>query len=164
MHKRAKEFGGQLRSARERAGLGVRELARRVGMDPTYLSKVERGENPPPSAEIIEALAVELNHPPDALLDLGGKVPTDLQEIAEKLPTATANLVRWSMKPQNENALAAVIATIGKFEQLMSKSVVDSAKLEMCVKKLIAAEAREPMIELHARVRALCLGLKPELK
>lgn len=37
------DLGAQLRAARERAGLSVRELARRIGVSASLLSQVERG-------------------------------------------------------------------------------------------------------------------------
>lgn len=38
-----------LRKGREEAGLSIRALARRVGTDPTYLSRLERKLAPPPA-------------------------------------------------------------------------------------------------------------------
>jgi len=45
----SRRFGSLLRKAREDAGLTLRELARRAGIDPTHLSRLERGlVGPPP--------------------------------------------------------------------------------------------------------------------
>lgn len=54
------KFGRKLQELRQRRGYTVRQLARAVNMDPTYLSKLERGLLPPPSAALLSALAVEL--------------------------------------------------------------------------------------------------------
>ena len=59
----------------------VRQVAARVGVEPSYLSKVERGREAPPSEPKIRALARELNEDPDDLLAMAGKVAGDLQEV-----------------------------------------------------------------------------------
>ena len=85
-----KPFGQYLRSLREglKAGnpaFSVRGVAQRVGLEPSYLSKIERGEQAPPSEPKIRALAEELGEDPDVLLALAGKVSTDLQEIINEI-------------------------------------------------------------------------------
>jgi transcriptional regulator with XRE-family HTH domain len=52
----------------------VRRVAARVGIEPTYLSKIERGTEPPPSEEKTVAIARDLAEDPDVLLGLAGKV------------------------------------------------------------------------------------------
>jgi transcriptional regulator with XRE-family HTH domain len=42
------EFGTLIRDARERAGISQRGLAIAIGVDPSYVSKIERGLLPPP--------------------------------------------------------------------------------------------------------------------
>ncbi len=44
------EFGTFMRREREDRGIGLREMARRVGVSPTYLSRVERNQFTPPNA------------------------------------------------------------------------------------------------------------------
>lgn len=57
-----KPFAELLRAARERAGLTQRELAAQVGIDDSYISRVERRNSPPPIREkvvaILDALAI----------------------------------------------------------------------------------------------------------
>jgi transcriptional regulator with XRE-family HTH domain len=72
----------------------VRQVAARVGLEPSYLSKIERGEQPPPSEESIRALARDLGEDPDVLLAMAGKVSTDLQRIILKRPALVAQLLR----------------------------------------------------------------------
>ena len=78
-------FGPFIRRQREtlRADdprFSVRQLAVRIGVEPSYLSKVERELEPPPSEPKIRALANELGEDPDSLLARAGKVSADLQE------------------------------------------------------------------------------------
>ena len=78
----------------EDAGFSLRRVAASVGIEPSYLSKVERGEQPPPSEKTILALARELGEDPDVLLALAGKVSHELQEIIRKRPRLFADLIR----------------------------------------------------------------------
>jgi len=72
----------------------VRQVAARVGVEPSYLSKVERGGEAPPSESRIRALAEDLGEDPDVLLALAGKVSSDLQEIILRRPALMAELIR----------------------------------------------------------------------
>lgn len=93
------DFGKFVRQQREglRAGdprFSVRQVAARVGLEPSYLSKIERGEQPPPSEASIRALAEDLGTDPDLLLALAGKISSDLQRIILKRPQLFAELLR----------------------------------------------------------------------
>ncbi|MEO8198356.1 MAG: helix-turn-helix transcriptional regulator, partial [Thermoanaerobaculia bacterium] len=66
-------FGDYIRQQREAkragdAGFSLRKVAQRAGIEPSYLSKIERGEQPPPGEETIAALARELGEDKDILL------------------------------------------------------------------------------------------------
>ena len=65
-----------------------------IGIEPSYLSKIERGEQPPPGEQTIRRLAEELGENPDALLALAGKVSSDLLAIIRERPTVVAELLR----------------------------------------------------------------------
>lgn len=64
---RSKPALPHLRAVREAQGLSVREAARRAGLDPTHLSKVERGQANL-SIESLNRLAKVLNLRPLAKL------------------------------------------------------------------------------------------------
>ena len=94
-----RSFGDRLRERRlAKAGsdpsFSLRQLADRVGIEPSYLSKIERGEQPPPGEQNIRRLAEELGKNPDALLALAGKVSSDLLAIIRERPTVVAELLR----------------------------------------------------------------------
>ena len=80
--------------AAENRAFSVRQLAHRVGIEPSYLSKIERGEQPPPGEETIHRIAKELGEDPDALLALAGKVSSDLTKIIRERPTLVGELLR----------------------------------------------------------------------
>jgi HTH-type transcriptional regulator, competence development regulator len=93
------EFAALVRTRREamRAadrGYSVRQVAARIGVQPSYLSKVERGQEAPPSEDKIVALARDLDLDPDVLLALAGKVSSDLRAAICKRPQLFAQLIR----------------------------------------------------------------------
>ena len=93
------DFGETLRARRmaqveNDPTFSLRKVAGRVGIEPSYLSKIERGEQPPPGEQTIRRLAEELGENPDALLALAGKVSSDLLEIIRERPTVVAELLR----------------------------------------------------------------------
>jgi len=92
-------FGPYVRNRREELRssdreFSVRKVAARIGVEPSYLSKVERSEQPPPSEAKIVALAEVLDEDPDVLLAMAGKVSSDLQEAIRKRPQLFAELIR----------------------------------------------------------------------
>ena len=94
-----KGFGQHVRQRRlllqeQAGGYSVRGVARRIGVQPSFLSKVEREEAPPPSEEKISRLAEVLGEDRDVLLALAGKVSTDLREAILKRPQLFAELIR----------------------------------------------------------------------
>jgi transcriptional regulator with XRE-family HTH domain len=88
-----------VREAREalrqtEARFSVRQVAARIGVQPSYLSKVERGDVGPPSEATILRLAEDLSEDPDVMLALAGKVSSDLLETIRKRPRLFADLIR----------------------------------------------------------------------
>lgn len=95
----AQPFGEYVRAARERRRekdrtFSVRQVAGRIGIEPAYLSKIERGQAPPPSERTIRRLALELGEDADVLLAMAGKVSRDLQDIVLRRPRLFADLLR----------------------------------------------------------------------
>jgi transcriptional regulator with XRE-family HTH domain len=72
----------------------LRQLAQRIGVEPSYLSRVERGAEAPPSEAKIRAIAEELGEHPDVMLALAGKISSDLQAVIRKRPELIGDLLR----------------------------------------------------------------------
>ena len=94
-----RSFARFLRNSRENLrksdrSFSVRQVAHRIGIEPSYLSKIERGEVAPPSEATILKLTQELGEDPDLMLALAGKVSSDLQEVIRKRPQLFAELLR----------------------------------------------------------------------
>lgn len=81
-------FGQALRDSRRSSNISQRDLAIKVGVDYTYISKVENDRIPPPSAETIEKIAVVLGIPSADLLAHAKKIPTDVRETLQGNPDA----------------------------------------------------------------------------
>jgi len=73
-------FGQRLRELRKTKGLTQRELAERVGLSFTYLSKIENGAMQPPRGKTIANLAKALDTDADELFGLAKKVPSQFLE------------------------------------------------------------------------------------
>ncbi|MBA2719248.1 MAG: helix-turn-helix transcriptional regulator [Chloroflexi bacterium] len=76
-------FGEVIRTTRKAKGLTQRQLAERLKIDFTYLSKVENDRGDPPGDDLIRRLAGELGLDPEMLLVAAGKVPPELRELAQ---------------------------------------------------------------------------------
>jgi transcriptional regulator with XRE-family HTH domain len=82
-----------------------------VGVEPSYLSKVERGQQPPPSEQTIASLARELDEDPDVLLALAGKVSAELQSIIRGRPKLFAELIR-QLKDTPDQAVLRLVREV----------------------------------------------------
>ena len=109
-------FGEFVRERREELRkedpeFSVRKVAQRIGIQPSYLSKVERSEVAPPSEATIQKLAAELEVDSDVLLALAGKVSSDLQEAIRKRPRLFAELIR-QLKGMPDHAVLRVVREV----------------------------------------------------
>ena len=109
-------FGDIVRERRERLRqqdrrYSLRQVARRIGIEPAYLSKIERGEAAPPSEAATVRLAEDLGEDPDVLLALAGKVSGDLRDIIRKRPRLFAELIR-QLKDAPDHAVLRVVREV----------------------------------------------------
>ncbi len=88
------KFGKTIRKLREERNISIAELARKVGMSPTYLAPIERDVFPPPAEDKVKRIAKALGQDPDEFLALAGRVAADLHRIIRKQPAQTARLLR----------------------------------------------------------------------
>ena len=83
-------FGVTLRMLRVDAGVGLAELARRIGVSPAYLSRVEHGHDAVPTPDRIVAIARALELPPLVLLEIAQGAGAALASYLERVPEASA--------------------------------------------------------------------------
>ena len=109
-------FGSYIRTKRmqlleEDSSYSLRQLAQRIGLEPSYLSKLERGEQIYLSEEKIAALAEELHEDLDLLLALNGKISSDVQAIIRKRPQLFAWLIR-ELKNTSDQAVLRLVREV----------------------------------------------------
>jgi transcriptional regulator with XRE-family HTH domain len=88
------KFGAFIRHEREGREIGLREMAKMIGVSPTYLSKVERDEFSPPAEDKVRAIAKIIECNPDDLLARAGRVSSDITEIIKRHPVELTALLR----------------------------------------------------------------------
>jgi putative DNA methylase len=86
-------FGDLLRQRREQSNLSLRSVAERIGVDVSYLSRVEASKVPP-SEQLISKLASELGWSQDELLMLAGRLPPSIRKMVEKEPYRVTSSLR----------------------------------------------------------------------
>ena len=74
-------FGGTVRKMREQHRISQRDLADKLGIDYSYISKFENGHQDPPSEEIIIKMAEIFGVNKYDLIILAGKTPTDFARL-----------------------------------------------------------------------------------
>jgi transcriptional regulator with XRE-family HTH domain len=94
MTDKRKQFGEFIRQKREAKEIGLREMAKMIGVSPTYLSKVERDEFSPPAEDKVRAIAGIIGCDVDDLLARAGRVSTDITDIIKRRPVELAALLR----------------------------------------------------------------------
>ncbi len=109
-------FGEYIRQTRERLReserrYSLRQTAQRIGVEPAYLSKIERNEVAPPSEATIRRLAGDLGEDVDMLLAMAGKVSKDLQEIIMCRPRLFAELIR-QLKDAPDKAVLRIVREV----------------------------------------------------
>ena len=106
-------FGPYIRQRREALRtddprFSVRQVAMRIGVEPSYLSKVERQLEAPPSEPKIRALAKDLDEDPDFLLAIAGKISDDLREVICHRPQLLSQLIR-ELKNLPDDAVLRIV-------------------------------------------------------
>ena len=90
------DFPERLRTLRRQAQISQRDMADRVGINFTYLSRIENRRSDPPSEAVLRGIAKELADAlgedevelSDGLITLAGKIPSDLAETLSRNPGA----------------------------------------------------------------------------
>ena|SRR6266481_882794 len=89
----AMTLGERLKRLRAGEGVGIKKLAPRLGVDHTYLSKLEN-DKAVPSETVVKRIAEYFNDDADELLALAGKIPDDVRQILRDNPQEAAAYLR----------------------------------------------------------------------
>ena len=104
-------FGEYLKKIRVENKISQRDLAAQIGVDFTYLSKIENNKMAPPSEETIKKIAQALNENVDNLILLANKIPSDYKEVlkaSEQIPLMLRKISNFSPE-QQQKAMDAII-------------------------------------------------------
>ena len=81
-------FGSYIRKLRIKNDIGQRELAKQIGVAPSYLNDMEKNKRTAPRTELIKKLSVKLKADLNLLFDLAGNskktVAPDIVDYIEK--------------------------------------------------------------------------------
>ena len=80
------KFGAFVRRKREAKEIGLREMAKMIGVSPTYLSKVERDEFPPPAEDKVKKIAGIIGWTRTSCWLGRARVASDLSDIISEPP------------------------------------------------------------------------------
>jgi transcriptional regulator with XRE-family HTH domain len=83
-----KTFGQVLKEARRNQDISQRELADTIGVDFSYISKLENDRLPPPAADTIIKICEALKIPSEILLVQSGKLSSDITDTISASPEA----------------------------------------------------------------------------
>ena len=79
------KFGAFIRRERAAKGISLRDMAKKIKVSPTFLSKVET-EDWKPGEEKLRKIAEVIGCDPEDLMARAGRVPTELSEIIKQSP------------------------------------------------------------------------------
>ena len=82
------KFGTLLKGIRRSKQVSQRELAKRVGVDFSYISKIENNRLAPPAADTIIKMCEALDVPSEVLLAHAGKVSSEMKDAITASPAA----------------------------------------------------------------------------
>jgi transcriptional regulator with XRE-family HTH domain len=86
-------FGQRLQKLRHEKQIGLKRLAPELGIDYTYLSKLER-DRARPSEEVVYRVASYFGCDPDPLLLAADRIPPDIRAILRDNPDEAADYLR----------------------------------------------------------------------
>lgn len=114
------DFAALLRAFRERIGRSRNALAHEVGVDPSYLTRIEHGDREPPRAHIVEALtrALRLSVPErNRLLVAAGYAPLSVVQLGawdDSLQSVADVLNDLELTIEERNEFRGVVQTIAR--------------------------------------------------
>lgn len=99
------DLGHELRRLRTEKGLGIKRLARDLGISHSYISHIERGKSKPAEL-LIRRLAAYFGVDEENLLLAAGKYPQDIEEILDKHPREVVMVLRESFAAYKQKSHA----------------------------------------------------------
>lgn len=86
-------FGQTIKHLRKTEGIGIKTLAPKIGVDHTYLSKLEN-DKVFPSAGVVRRFAKYFKYDEEELLVLADRIPEDVRRILRENPKEAITVLR----------------------------------------------------------------------
>lgn len=100
------QIGRRIREIRKAAGIGIKTMAKLVGVDVSYLSRIESGRVSP-SEQVLGKLSKALKCDEQELMLLTNRVPRNWRSAITKSPSETALILHDSLSSANNDFLIA---------------------------------------------------------
>jgi nitrogen PTS system EIIA component len=107
-------FGAALRILRTDAGVSLSELARRLGVSPAYVSRVEHGHDAVPTPDRVVAIARALELPPLVLLEIAQGAGAALASYLERVPEASSLFLEMARRDFGDAEISRIRAFIDR--------------------------------------------------
>ena len=132
----AEKFGSYIRRLRMKNDIGQRELAKKIGVAPSYLNDIEKDKRTAPRIELIKKLSVILKADLDLLYDLAGNskktVAPDIVNFIENNPRIISLLRAAKNTKLNDDEIEELEKKISKSK---TKTLIVAAGLGSRLKK-----------------------------
>ena len=123
-------FGSYIRKLRIKSDIGQRELAKQIGVAPSYLNDIEKNKRTAPRTELIKKLSVKLKADLHLLYDLAGNskktIAPDIVDYIEKNPKIISLLRVAKSSNLNDDEIEEIEKKINKSE---TKTLIVAAGL-----------------------------------
>src|SRR5579859_2716572 len=106
-----RNLGDLLRDARVAADLSLRDLAKKLGITPSYISDIENNRRVP-SEDVLRQLAETFDLKFDELMALAGRVGDDAERYLRQHPTAGVLFRRISDRRLSEEELKKLVEQV----------------------------------------------------
>ena len=87
------KFGKLLKNLRVQKGVGIKKMAKEVGLNYTYISKLENSKVYP-SSKVLKKFSKYLKYDSDELMISAGKIPKDIEQILMNNPKEAVKYLR----------------------------------------------------------------------
>ena len=136
MRQNKNKFGLFIRELRIKKNIGQRNLAKKIGVSPSYLNDIEKEKRSAPKLTVIKKLSKYLETNLDELNDLAGvskkEVAPDISEYMEKNPKIVSLIRSIKNNNLNETQIESIEKSINKND---TKALIIAAGLGSRLKK-----------------------------
>ena len=136
MRQNKNKFGFFIRELRIKKNIGQRDLAKKIGVSPSYLNDIEKEKRSAPKLTVIKKISKYLETNLDELNDLAGvskkEVAPDISEYMEKNPKIISLIRSIKNNNLNETQIESIEKSINKND---TKALIIAAGLGSRLKK-----------------------------